>query len=135
MIFGGGLLGLAVLGLWVFCVLDVIRTDASLCENLPKPLWLFIVIFVPTVGSIAWLVLGRPTGMSFRFTQPQQRQPRLGRAVSDPVMPPGDPDYHRKREEALERYNAEREAQRLAAWEAELREREEELRRRKGGES
>ena len=29
---------------------------------LPKIVWLLIVLFVPTIGSIAWLIAGRPVG-------------------------------------------------------------------------
>jgi phospholipase D-like protein len=57
---GGGLLGFAVLALWVFCIFDVVATDDALVRSPPKVVWLLIVIFVPTIGSIAWLLLGRP---------------------------------------------------------------------------
>jgi hypothetical protein len=55
-----GVLGLAVLVLWVFCLIDVITTDESLCRNLPKIGWILLVLFLPAIGSIAWLVAGRP---------------------------------------------------------------------------
>ena len=31
-----------------------------LLRNLPKVVWVLIVVLLPTVGSIAWLVAGRP---------------------------------------------------------------------------
>jgi hypothetical protein len=52
--------GLLILGLWVFCIIDVITTDQLLCRNLPKTLWLLIVLMLPDIGSIIWLVAGRP---------------------------------------------------------------------------
>ena len=57
-------LGLGILGtgLWVFCLLDVIMTDESRIRNLPKVSWLFIVLLTSVVGSVAWLVAGRPEG-------------------------------------------------------------------------
>jgi hypothetical protein len=55
-----GLLSLMVLGLWVFCLVDAITTDESLCRNLPKIGWILLVVFLPLVGSIAWLLAGRP---------------------------------------------------------------------------
>ena len=67
MIFGDGIVALALLGLWIFCILDVISTEEVLCRNLPKFFWLFIVIFLPEIGSIAWLLLGRPVGAGFRL--------------------------------------------------------------------
>ena len=54
---GGALLELCLL---VYCVLNVITTPADQVRNLPKMLWLVLVLFVPIVGGIAWLVAGRP---------------------------------------------------------------------------
>lgn len=59
-----GVLGLAVLVLFVFCVIDVVTTPDSEVRNLPKLLWLVVVVLLPLVGSIAWLVAGRRQGPS-----------------------------------------------------------------------
>ncbi len=59
-----GLGGAILFFLWIYCVIDVIVTDSMLTRNLPKGTWLFLVIFIPTVGSVAWLVAGRPEGAS-----------------------------------------------------------------------
>src|ERR1700736_60815 len=79
-IFGDGIVAFALLGLWVFCILDVISTDEVLCRNLPKFFWLFIVIILPDIGSIAWLVLGRPVGAGcpLRSQGGRHRPPRRG---------------------------------------------------------
>jgi hypothetical protein len=71
MIFGEGLLGLVLVGLWIFCIIDVITSDESQVRNLPKLLWLIIVLLIPDIGSIAWLIAGRnwngaPAGASAR---------------------------------------------------------------------
>ena len=58
LLFDGGL-GLIMFGLWIFCIIDVITTPEGDCRNLPKMLWLLIVILIPDVGSIVWLVAGR----------------------------------------------------------------------------
>ncbi len=55
-----GAFGLLMLGVWLFCIIDVITTDAALCRNLPKLVWLLLVILLVDLGSIAWLVAGRP---------------------------------------------------------------------------
>jgi hypothetical protein len=55
-----GLFGVVTFGLWIFCLVDVITTDEASCRNLPKGLWLLLVLVVPLVGSIVWLVAGRP---------------------------------------------------------------------------
>jgi hypothetical protein len=46
--------------LLVYCVLNVITTPEQQVRNLPKLLWLVLVIVLPLVGGIAWLVAGRP---------------------------------------------------------------------------
>jgi hypothetical protein len=66
--------GLLTLALWVFCLIDVISTDEYRMRNLPKPAWVLIVLLVPTVGSIAWLVAGRP--WNHRAAQPLTRTQR-----------------------------------------------------------
>ena len=60
MLYMDGLLSLVVLGLWIFCLIDVITTDESVCRNLPKTMWVLLVLFLPAVGSLAWLIAGRP---------------------------------------------------------------------------
>ena len=125
--FGGGLIGLAVMALWIFCIFDVIATDESLARSLPKGLWLLLVIFLPMIGSVAWLALGRPLYAGWRPGDTTTRPPRrvLGpedradfptqsaapRRPTPPSPPPAD------------------EKARLEEWEADLRRREEELRK------
>ncbi|MCR6484126.1 PLDc N-terminal domain-containing protein [Amycolatopsis sp. OK19-0408] len=72
MLYMDGLLGVVTLGLWIFCLADVITTDESSCRNLPKGLWLLLVLVVPLVGSIIWLVAGRPQQVS-RARGPYER--------------------------------------------------------------
>jgi phospholipase D-like protein len=60
MLFFDGALGLVVLALWVFCVIDVITTDESLCRNMPKTWWVLVVILLLDLGAVLWLVAGRP---------------------------------------------------------------------------
>jgi hypothetical protein len=66
MFYFGGLFGVFTLGLWLFCLVDVITTADSDARNLPKFAWLMIVLFFPLVGSIVWLVAGRPERASAR---------------------------------------------------------------------
>ena len=52
----------AVLGLLllVYCLLNVATTPEDQVRTLPKPVWLLLVILLPFVGSLAWLLAGRP---------------------------------------------------------------------------
>ena len=45
---------------WIWALLDCIATDSSLCRNLPKPMWIILVLILPDIGALAWLLLGRP---------------------------------------------------------------------------
>lgn len=64
MLYGGGALALFELALLIYCALNVITTPEAQVRNLPKLLWLVLVVFLPVVGSVAWLVAGRPQGPS-----------------------------------------------------------------------
>jgi hypothetical protein len=54
-----GVGGLVLFALWVFCLIDVITTDESLCRNLPKIWWIVVVVLLVDVGAVLWLVAGR----------------------------------------------------------------------------
>ena len=58
-----GAAGVLLLALWLFCLVDVIITNEYACRNLPKLLWLLIVLVLPDIGSLLWLILGRPQGV------------------------------------------------------------------------
>ncbi len=60
MLFFDGALSLVLFAVWVFCLIDVITTDESLCRNMPKTAWIFVVLLLADVGAVVWLVAGRP---------------------------------------------------------------------------
>ena len=62
MLYGGGAFVLVEICLVVYCVLNIITTPEEQIRNLPKLLWLVLVLFFPIVGGVAWLVAGRPQG-------------------------------------------------------------------------
>jgi hypothetical protein len=131
-----GIFGLAALALWVFCVFDVISTEESLARNLPKTMWLLIVIFVPTVGSIAWLALGRPINAGYR---PGDTTSRPTRRVYGPEDDPGwstpSPAPSTPAPSADPRESADARERRLMEREAELARREQELEQRERGDA
>ena len=130
MLFGGGVFGLVLLAFWLWAIFDVISTDESTVRNLPKVVWLLLVIFLSTVGAVAWLLLGRPERAGFRpgDTSPRSRPRSLG--------PEDEPswvaeDARRARYAELdEELDRRLEEKRLQEWEDELRRREAELRPR-----
>ena len=132
MLFGGGVFGLVLLGFWLWAIFDVISTDEAMVRNLPKFAWLMLVIFLSSIGAVAWLLLGRPENAGFRpgDTSPRQR-------FSGPEDGPSwaVEDARRARYAELdEELDRRLEEKRLAEWEAELRRRESELRQREGHE-
>ncbi|MDP9093090.1 MAG: PLDc N-terminal domain-containing protein [Actinomycetota bacterium] len=58
MVLFDGFAGLMFIGLWIFCIVDVLTTPASRCRTLPKGIWLLVVLLLVDLGSIAWLVAG-----------------------------------------------------------------------------
>jgi hypothetical protein len=112
-----GLVGFALILLWLYCIFDVISTEEFLVRSLPKMAWLFIVIILPDVGSIAWLLLGRPQFAGWRPGD------TAGRPVRRVVGPEDRADFASSAKPA--------DGDHLAAWEADLLRREQELRKQK----
>lgn len=74
------LLGLAV---YIWFIVDVLRTSGASTRTLPKYVWLLIVVLIPLLGGILWLLGGRPRG--------QGRRRNRG-----PVAPDDDPAFLRQ---------------------------------------
>lgn len=53
------LFGLITMLLWIFCIVDAITRDDAYIQHLPKVVWILVIIFLPTLGSVLWLVVGR----------------------------------------------------------------------------
>ena len=62
MFYGGGLLSVALLVLWLWSIYDVITTPDGAQRHLPKVAWVFIVLLFWALGALAWIALGRPQG-------------------------------------------------------------------------
>lgn len=86
-----GIIGLALLALWIYCLIDVIGTPEAAVRNLPKLLWLLLVVVLAWVGCVLWLVAGRSRGERTAATgfyagaQPKgfPEYERLGRSTSE----------------------------------------------------
>ena len=105
LLFEGGFAVLAF-AVWVFCIIDVITTPEGQARNLPKLLWLLLVVLLVDLGSILWLIAGRPW---------QQRTPVGARAAARTRARPVSPDDD---EEFLAGLRARAEEQRRRAREA-----------------
>jgi hypothetical protein len=85
------LVTLLLVGFWVFCILDVLRTDTSEVQHLPKGAW-FAIVLVPLVGSVLWLLEGRAR---------RQAAPGPRVTAKAPKGPEDDPAFLRDLERRL----------------------------------
>ncbi|WSA24830.1 PLDc N-terminal domain-containing protein [Streptosporangium sp. NBC_01755] len=84
------LVGLAILAFWLYCLFDAITTPDEESRNLPKLLWVLIVVLLPTIGGLFWLLLGRPNGpRAPRSLLAEDTPPR----PEAPKGPDDDPDF------------------------------------------
>jgi hypothetical protein len=56
-----GFVTVLTLGLTFYALLDAVLSDADEVRNLPKPLWVLVILLLPLLGAIVWLVGGRPS--------------------------------------------------------------------------
>ncbi|HJQ44530.1 MAG TPA: PLD nuclease N-terminal domain-containing protein [Jatrophihabitantaceae bacterium] len=124
MILADGVLGIILIGLWLFCVIDVITTDESQMRNLPKAVWVLIVLILFDIGAILWLVAGRNWQSSgARGQQPRGRgaafpeYDRPGRYV--PTNPDDDDEFLRQIRQRADEQRRSYEAQRKLELQAE----------------
>ncbi|TQJ49450.1 PLD nuclease N-terminal domain-containing protein [Phycicoccus sp. SLBN-51] len=78
------LLGIA---LTVYAAVDCIQTEEDRVRNLPKLVWVFLILLFAVAGPLAWFIAGRPRG------QWPTRGP--GQRPSAPRGPDDDPDFLR----------------------------------------
>lgn len=104
--------------LLVFSLVDCVQSPDTRVRNLPKWVWLLLILLVPVAGPIAWLFGGRP--IIDPPSRPQPRGPKPSRAPDD------DPEFLAKLKPQADH------ERRLRQWEADLRRREAELRESEG---
>lgn len=57
MLFSFGLIGLLCLILWIWALVDIMRSRFR--EESTKILWCVLVIFLPFIGTILYYIIGR----------------------------------------------------------------------------
>lgn len=86
-----GAFGLILLGVWLFCLIDVITTPPERCRNLPKWAWVLIVLVFVEIGAIVWLIAGRAWEPKATVPAGARRPPRPTRSAA--VAPDDDEEY------------------------------------------
>jgi len=76
---------LIAIAVTLYALIDCARTEQESVRGLPKWAWLLIIIFIETIGAVAYLIWGRP------------KNPGTGRGGPRRVIgPDDDPDFLRK---------------------------------------
>mgnify|MGYP003378389207 CR=1 FL=1 len=87
------------IALLIYALIDLLQADQRRIRNLPKLVWMLLVIFIPFLGPLAWFLAGRPT----REVGAAPGQYRVYEPPRRPVAPDDDPAFletlKRKRED------------------------------------
>ncbi|WP_184573647.1 PLD nuclease N-terminal domain-containing protein [Lipingzhangella halophila] len=107
MVWLASLITLVTIVLWVYAFFDALTSPRSEVRNLPKVLWLIVIVLFTPVGPLLWLFLGRPRapattdqaaaaaqGASTDDLDPSDFNKPSGR--STPLGPDDDPEFLRK---------------------------------------
>jgi hypothetical protein len=102
----------------VIALIDCLSVEEHEIRALPRVAWVFLILLVSPIGPIAWFVAGRPQ----RGTTGPAATSRVGRT---PPPPDDDPEFLRRMSTSRRE-----DEEMLRLWEADLRKREDELRKR-----
>lgn len=106
MVWLGGLITLLTIVLWVYAFFDALTCPAEEVRNLPKVIWLLVIVLFAVIGPLLWLFLGRPIthpGTAVSSSVPVSSADHLdpsdfhrpsGR--SRPLGPDDDPEFLRR---------------------------------------
>ena len=113
---GKFLLAVAVLALYIYAMLDVMRAPSAEVRVLPKWLWVIVVLFVFLLGPAMWLLIGRPRA-EFPPSGGDGGGGSGGRGPGPrgPIAPDDDPEFLKRLDEQswsvrMERLRRERES-------------------------
>ncbi|MHC0430439.1 PLD nuclease N-terminal domain-containing protein [Streptomyces sp. O3] len=144
---------LVPLALSIFAFIDCITTDEQEVRYVPKPLWAILILLFPLVGSISWLIVGKDrtvqsaAGGRGGWVAPDDNPDFLkslreddGVSRRDGRKADGRKEGEGRKEDGGREEGGGREEDAsapddalLKEWEADLRRREEEMKRRENG--
>lgn len=124
------LLFLADVALVAVALIGCLSAEEDEIRSLPRIGWIFVILFFPVVGPVAWFAAGRPEPVATRIdpprsaTGPADPPGERGRQQRRPLAPDDDPEFLR----SLDSEQAKRDRELLQQWEDDLRRREDDLR-------
>ncbi|MCU1635134.1 MAG: rane protein [Cryobacterium sp.] len=74
-------LGVVVVILTVYTLVDCAMFDRARVRGLPRWVWIFVIVLVPVIGPLLWLIVGRG------------RRGSTSSRVSRSLAPDDDPDF------------------------------------------
>ncbi|WP_018654716.1 PLDc N-terminal domain-containing protein [Actinomadura flavalba] len=90
------LLALVIVGVWLFCLFDVITTDEGEVRHLPKFGWFLVTLLGFLPGAVLWMAFGRPRPVDGDRENVLWPPAAPGGASSPPPRgPDDDPDFLR----------------------------------------
>jgi hypothetical protein len=112
---------LILVALAIYCLVDVVQSPAHEVRTMPRWALALVILAIPLLGSIGWLLAGRPV---VRTPHPTSG-PYAGPPPTEPrrVAPDDDPEFLNK----LKQQQLSKENERLRKWQADLERREREL--------
>ena len=128
-----GLLLVLEILLVLVALIDCLSTEQDAVRNLPKIVWVILILLFSPIAGIAWFIAGRPRRQhvgSAGARKPGGGSPEHQRP-GRPMAPDDDPDFLR----TLGGAPTSGDDELFTAWEADLRRREEDLKRREGDQS
>lgn len=117
------ILFLANVALILIALISCLSAEESDIRALPRFAWVLIILLFSPIGPIVWFVAGKE-----RYSQPRQQHWRPGAGFPEnqrpgrAIAPDDDPEF-------LRGLDTNRDRERLAKWEEDLKRREEELRK------
>ncbi|MYV66021.1 hypothetical protein GT043_08765 [Streptomyces sp. SID2131] len=124
------LLFILPLALMIYAFIDCLNTPEEEVKHLPKPVWAIVILLFSIVGAIGWIVAGKERGAGGRRGAFGARG---AGGAGGWVAPDDNPEFLKSLEDDGSGAKADDDAL-LKDWEADLRRREEELKRRERGE-
>ena len=97
----GGVIGLVIIGLWLWAIYDSVIIPVERVRYLPKAVWVIIVLLFFPIGAAAWFIFGRGRALAGSGVTPPSRATWGGRAASGVparrtmIAPDDDPDFLR----------------------------------------